>query len=254
VKREFSSQLLPGRPTSKSPECFAEARRILHKIKGESGIVGIEEIRELCRQAEFALEELLGNERSEMLLRFKHWLDVALQRVRGEAAGASYEHTVECRTDNEYRPQEQAGTESSSGLKILIVEDDFASRKLLQVYLSELGDCFVAVNGREAVEAVKCALDESMPYDLTCLDIMMPEMDGHKALEAIRRIENERGIAGLDSVKVIMTTALGDSGNVMGAFRTGCEAYIVKPIEKYKLLEETEELGLVNLSRSSGSK
>ncbi|MHC4425093.1 MAG: response regulator [Planctomycetota bacterium] len=139
-------------------------------------------------------------------------------------------------------------------MKILIVEDDFACRKLLQVYLSELGDCFVAVNGHEAVEAVKCALDEGLPYDLICLDIMMPEMDGHKALKAIRRIENERGIAGSDSVKVIMTTALGDSGNAMGAFRTGCEAYIVKPIEKYKLLEETEKLGLINLPQSSGSR
>jgi len=34
-----------------------------------------------------------------------------------------------------------------------------------------------------------------------------------------------------------MTTALSDSKNIMGAFRTGCEAYIVKPVEKEKLLE-----------------
>ena len=60
-----------------------------------------------------------------------------------------------------------------------------------------------------------------------------------------KHIEEEQGIYGLDGVKVIMTTALGDSKNVMGAFRTGCEAYIVKPLKKGKLLEEIEKLGLI---------
>ena len=130
-------------------------------------------------------------------------------------------------------------------MRCLIVEDDFAARKLLQVYLSEHCDCFIAVNGREAVDAVRQGLEEDNPYDLICLDIMMPQMDGHEALKAIRQIENERGIQGLDGVKVIMTTALKDSKHVMGAFRTGCEAYIVKPVEKKKLLAEMEKLGLI---------
>ncbi len=132
-----------------------------------------------------------------------------------------------------------------SGLKILIVEDDFVCRKLLQMCLSEFGDCFIAVNGQEAVEAVGSAYDEGYPYDLICLDIRMPEMDGQEALRAIRRIEHERGIAGLDCIKVIMTTGLDDSGNIIGAFKTGCEAYIVKPVEKDKLFKEMEKLGLI---------
>jgi two-component system chemotaxis response regulator CheY len=129
-------------------------------------------------------------------------------------------------------------------MKCLIVEDDFAARKLLQIFLSDYGDCFIAVNGYEAVEAVREALNEGKPYDLICLDIMMPGMDGHQVLEAIRRIEGDYGIGGLDGVKVIMTTALSNSENVFGAFRGGCEAYIVKPVIKEKLLEEIEKLGL----------
>lgn len=70
-------------------------------------------------------------------------------------------------------------------------------------------------------------------------------------LEAIRQMENEHGIAGLDSVKVIMTTALDDSRSVMGAFKTGGEAYLIKPFKKDRLLEEMEKLGLVSLSESS---
>ena len=130
-------------------------------------------------------------------------------------------------------------------MKYLIVEDDFVARKLLQRYLSSYGDCDIAVDGNEAVEAFNQAMDEKEPYDLICLDIMMPNMDGREALKAIRQIESEHGISGLDSVKVIMTTALGDSKNVMGAFREGCEVYIVKPVEKDKLLKEMENLGLI---------
>ena len=130
-------------------------------------------------------------------------------------------------------------------MKYLIVEDDFAARRLLKRYLSDYGDCDIAVDGHEAVEAFRQAMDEKEPYDLICLDIMMPNMDGREALRAIRQIEHEHGTDGLDGVKVIMTTALGDSNNVIGSFREGCEAYMVKPVEKDKLLEEMESLGLI---------
>ena len=132
-------------------------------------------------------------------------------------------------------------------MKCLVVEDDFAARKLLQVYLSDYGDCDIAIDGSEAVKAFKNALNEDCPYDLICLDIMMPNMNGHEALEAIRKIESDRGIGGLDGVKIIMTTALGDSKNVMGAFRKGCEAYIVKPVDKKKLIDEAKNLGVLSL-------
>ncbi len=130
-------------------------------------------------------------------------------------------------------------------MQCLIVEDDFAARRLIQRYLSDYGLCEVAVDGNEAIEAFHQAMDEKEPYDLICLDIMMPGMDGREALKVIRQIESEHGIDGLDGVKVIMTTALEDPKNVIGAFREGCEVYIVKPVDKNKLLEEIEKLGLL---------
>ena len=129
-------------------------------------------------------------------------------------------------------------------MRCLIAEDDFTARKLLQMFLSEVGECSIAVNGQEAVAAFEQALDQGMPYDLVCLDIMMPEMDGQQALEAIRQIEEARGIGGLDGVKVVITTGLRDSKYVMNTFRIGCEAYIVKPVKKAQLLAELEKLGL----------
>lgn len=131
-------------------------------------------------------------------------------------------------------------------MRTLIVEDDFTSRKLIQTYLSDYGECVVAVNGIEAIEAFSQSFEEDNPYDLVCLDIMMPDMDGMEALQTIRKIEDKFDIGGLDRTKVIMTTALDSSGDIFGAFRTGCEAYLVKPIRKPELVEEMQKLGLIS--------
>ncbi len=135
-------------------------------------------------------------------------------------------------------------------MKCLIVEDDFTARRLLQMYLSEHGECFVAADGCEAVEAVKEALEQNEPYDLICLDILMPRMDGRDALQAIRRLEHENGIPDSHRTKVIMTSALGDPESITKAFKKGCEAYIVKPVQKVRLIKEMERLGFLQFEAS----
>lgn len=131
-------------------------------------------------------------------------------------------------------------------MKCLIAEDDKVARKLLETHLSGFGDCSLAINGSEALEAFTKGLDEDQPYDLICLDIMMPKMDGREALKVIRDIEQKRNIPESDCVKVIMTTALNDFNHIANAFRIGCESYLVKPIRKDELLEEMVSLGLLN--------
>ena len=61
----------------------AAIRRILHKIKGESGMVGIDDMSEFCHQAEYAFEELDPKQRPDMLLRFKDWVCAAIQNMKG---------------------------------------------------------------------------------------------------------------------------------------------------------------------------
>ena len=60
------------------PENAAIIKRILHKIKGESGMVGIEDMAEFCHQTESAFEDLAEDEHPDMLLRFKDWISTAL--------------------------------------------------------------------------------------------------------------------------------------------------------------------------------
>ncbi|NCD26366.1 MAG: response regulator, partial [Deltaproteobacteria bacterium] len=103
-------------------------------------------------------------------------------------------------------------------MRILIVEDDFVGRKVMQRLLREYGDCDVAVDGLEAVKAFDLAWEAGTPYDVLFLDIMMPNMTGHDALRIIRAKEKERGIPSAKEVKVIMTSALDDVKNVTQSF------------------------------------
>ena len=131
-------------------------------------------------------------------------------------------------------------------MKVLIVEDDFTSRKLLQTILAPYGECDIAVNGREAVDAFQSALDQKSGYDLVCMDIMMPEMDGQRALREIRNLEKKHGIAEDKEAKIIMTTALDDPKNVVEAYyKGGATSYVTKPIDKPMLLHLLGNLGLI---------
>lgn len=123
-------------------------------------------------------------------------------------------------------------------MKILLAEDDFASRKFMGKYLSKYGECDVTVDGMEAFEAFCMAWEDEEPYDLLCLDIMMPVMDGFQVLEKVRQEEEKKGLAPEKRVKIIMTTALNEERNVKKAFHMDCTAYIGKPIdvEKFDLL------------------
>ena len=130
--------------------------------------------------------------------------------------------------------------------RFLIVDDDQVSCEQLRDILSPHGECDVATDGEQAIESVRAALDNNTPYDMVCLDILMPNTGGHDALRGIRRMEAEHGLAGSDGVKVIMTTAVRDSRHCLQAFREGCESYLAKPIDPTELLQQMYALGVLN--------
>ena len=130
-------------------------------------------------------------------------------------------------------------------MKILLAEDDFVTRKFMVNFLSKYGECDVTVDGMEAVDAFMMALEDEEPYDLVCLDIMMPVMDGYKALVAIRKLEKEKNISEEKAVKVIMTTALNEERNVKMAFELGCTIYSGKPINQDRFEQALKKLNLI---------
>lgn len=137
-------------------------------------------------------------------------------------------------------------------MKTLIVEDNFTNRLLLQELLRSYGPTEVAVDGKQGLAAVAAALTANAPFDLICLDIMMPEMDGREALKEIRALEAAHDIPIGRGARILMTTALHDKDSIMQAFRDQCDGYLVKPIDKARLLGYLRELDLVVGVASNG--
>lgn len=130
-------------------------------------------------------------------------------------------------------------------MKTLIVEDEFTSRILLQNLLARHGECHVAVDGEEAVEAFRIALANAAPYDLICMDVRMPKMDGVEAVRQIRTLETEDGVLSTNGVKILMATTVDDPKQVVGSFHALCDAYLIKPISSATLSEQLRKIGLI---------
>ena len=131
-------------------------------------------------------------------------------------------------------------------MRALIVDDDFYSRNMIHEILRQVARCDIAVNGEEAIEAFKRGLADNDPYNLICLDLLMPEMDGQQALREIRALEQEHDLGPQQESKVIVTTMLADEKETHDAFFLGgATSYLVKPIDEKKLMDEIKSLGLL---------
>ncbi|HVZ16492.1 MAG TPA: response regulator [Terriglobales bacterium] len=130
-------------------------------------------------------------------------------------------------------------------MRTLIVEDDFTARLTLQRFLSKYGECDIAVSGKEAVAAFRMASEAGSGYDLICMDILLPEMDGQEAVRQIRSLERERGILSSGGAKIIMTTSVDEMKDVIRSFQELCDAYLVKPVNLGALRDHLRAFGLV---------
>jgi len=130
-------------------------------------------------------------------------------------------------------------------MKMLIVEDELTSRLILSRTLSPFGHVDVVVDGNEALEAISYALKERKPYQLITLDIKIPFVDGLEVLAQLRIREKEAGLSETDKANVIMMTASGDTTDMLSAFSDQCAAYLVKPVDKNKLLDLLRSFQLI---------
>jgi two-component system chemotaxis response regulator CheY len=130
-------------------------------------------------------------------------------------------------------------------MKTLLVEDEFTSRVVLHKLLARHGDCHIAVDGEEAVEAFRIALAEAAPYDLICMDIKMPKMSGVEAVSQIRALETKDGVLSTNGVKILMQTSLDDVKGIVSSFYVLCDAYLIKPINSANLSDELRKMGLI---------
>ena len=132
--------------------------------------------------------------------------------------------------DTEFMRRDAAPKHSAiSDLKILVAEDHPFNRKLCQLMLDTFGArADWAVNGREAVDQFK-----PDHYDAILMDCNMPELDGHEATAAIRKIEAEKKVA--RPVRIIAVTANALAGERERCIAAGMDDYIAKPFTGQQL-------------------
>jgi len=128
-------------------------------------------------------------------------------------------------------------------MKIMIVEDEAVSRKVMLNKLESIGECTAVSSGKEAISLFDKATIGKKPFDLIILDISMPDMDGIKVLDIIRKKENKLGIKKTEQIKIIMVTASMRQANIKKCISLGCNSYISKPFNTQKIYQELERLG-----------
>lgn len=128
-------------------------------------------------------------------------------------------------------------------MKILVAEDDMASGKFMLKLLAKYGEVVLARDGIAAVDEFVNAVNSNERFDLICMDVMMPKIDGYKALASIRDAERKLGLARDKRVKVVMVSAL-DEGFDANYASDDYEEYMCKPIDIIKFDEMIKELGL----------
>lgn len=130
-------------------------------------------------------------------------------------------------------------------MKTLIVEDEMLSRTLLLEILRPFGTVHVAVNGKEAIDAVRAALLTEQPYQLICLDIQLPDLDGIAVLKEVRVEEKRAKLNPRLLAKILMTTAMSDKAIVARAIEAGCNGYMLKPYDSDRIVQQLRTFGLI---------
>ena len=117
-------------------------------------------------------------------------------------------------------------------IKILLVDDELDILEIVGYNLSQEGyQVFTAVNGKDAIAKAR----KELPH-LIIMDVMMPEMDGMEACEAVRKIPE------LNNVIITFLTARNEDYSQVAGFDAGADDYITKPIKPKLLVSKVKAL------------
>ncbi len=186
-----------------SPESINRVFRAIHTVKGAACHLVHEPMKNLSQAAENVLSQARDGA-IELSSAIVEALLAAVARLEEMACDVDRRMDIDDHVELSslkavLKPERIAAVRDLDGrssaqapLRALVVEDELTSRLILQDLLSKHGICHVAVNGAEAVEAFRSSLLSGQRYDLICMDIRMPVMDGTEAVRHIRWLEEQR--------------------------------------------------------------
>ena len=129
-------------------------------------------------------------------------------------------------------------------MKILIVDDEQISRKILMKKMAVLGTCVTVDSSKRALAELEVAAHNQEPFDLITLDVSMPEMDGRQMLQHIRRQEIQNKVPKANRVKILMVTARMNISTIKACIKMGCNGYLIKPVSRYQLFQNLGKMGV----------
>ncbi len=113
-------------------------------------------------------------------------------------------------------------------VKVLLVDDSNTALLMGETVIKKHTP-YEVLTARDGEEAVQKAVADKP--DLILMDVVMPKMDGFAACREIRKQE------GLRSVPIVMVTSRDEPTNVEMGYRSGCDAYLTKPLSAHELLD-----------------
>jgi CheY-like chemotaxis protein len=128
-------------------------------------------------------------------------------------------------------------------MRILVVDDEIASRRKLETIMREFGQCVAVETGTQALAAFKEAWELWRPFDVITLDVSMPGMDGTEVLNQIREMEKTKRVEKDKTATVFMVTAQSNKDTVVTSLQAGCDDYIKKPFKKEMILDKLKKRG-----------
>ncbi len=129
-------------------------------------------------------------------------------------------------------------------MKILIVDDENISRKILASKMKGVGECVAVDNSKRALSVLKAAVKKGAPFDLITLDVSMPGMDGQEMLRYIRTNEIRDKVPKENRVKILMVTARMNMNTIKACIKAGCNGYLLKPVSRVQLMQNLAKIGV----------
>ncbi|HEX9264787.1 MAG TPA: response regulator [Candidatus Binatia bacterium] len=132
-----------------------------------------------------------------------------------------------------WEPSEtQKGSQTMASRKILLVDDSETVLQMEQMILEP--NSYELITARDGEEGIAKAL-QSKP-DLILMDVVMPKMDGFEAVKRLREHQQMR------AVPVVMVTSKAEAESMEAGYQSGCNDYIIKPIDRFELLTKVKNL------------
>lgn len=130
-------------------------------------------------------------------------------------------------------------------MKTLIVDDVQIGGRVLATILAKYGQADACMSVREAVAQFQKAWKAKEPYDLVCLDISMPDIDGLKGLKILRLMEDKVDISEAQRAVIVMVSCNSNAQLMTACHDAGSNDYIVKPYTKNSIINNLRDLGLL---------